>query len=86
MNTMVYMKNRCPTTALDSKTPQEAWTNAKLDVSHLKKISCKTFAHILDEKTRKLESKSIPSVFLRYCERTKAYCLMCVKTKKIIKS
>jgi hypothetical protein len=25
-------------------------------------------------------------VFLGYCERTKAYCLMCVETKRIIKS
>jgi hypothetical protein len=25
VNTVVYIKNRCPTKALDSKTPQEAW-------------------------------------------------------------
>ncbi len=46
----------------------------------------KTFVHILDEKRRKLESKSIPCVFLGYCEGSKAYCLMCVETKRIIKS
>jgi hypothetical protein len=28
----------------------------------------------------------MPCEFLRYCERTKAYRLMCVKTKSIIKS
>ncbi len=41
---------------------------------------------IPNEKISKLESKSIPYVFLGYCERTKAYRLMCVKTKRIIKS
>jgi hypothetical protein len=34
----------------------------------------------------KLKSKSIPCVFLRYYERTKAYRLICVETKRIIKS
>jgi hypothetical protein len=52
----------------------------------LRIFGCKTYAHIFDEKKRKLESKSIPCVFLRYCERTKTYHLMCEKTKRIIKS
>jgi hypothetical protein len=86
VNTAVYIKNRCPTKALDSKTPQEAWTSAKPDVSHLRVFGCKTFAEILDEKRSKLKSKSIPCVFLGYFERTKAYRLMCVETKRIIKN
>jgi hypothetical protein len=28
----------------------------------------------------------MPCVFLGYCEETKTYCLMCVKTKRIIKN
>jgi hypothetical protein len=86
VNTTVYINNRCPTKALKSKTPQEAWTSRKLDVSHLRVFSCKAFVHIPDEKRSKLVSKSMPCVFLRYCERTKAYHLMCVETKRIIKS
>ncbi len=52
-------------------------------------ISClfsSCFQYIRDEKRSKLESKSMPCVFLGYCERTKAYRLMCVETKRIIKS
>ncbi len=52
----------------------------------MKVFGCKTFAHIPDEKRSKLESKSIPYVFLGYCEGTKAYRLMCLETKRIIKS
>jgi hypothetical protein len=52
----------------------------------MKVFGCKTYAHILDEKRSKLESKSTPCVFLGYCEKTKEYCLMCVKSKRIIKS
>jgi hypothetical protein len=87
MNMAVYIKNRCPTKALDSKTLQEAWSGRKPDVSHLRVFGCKAFADdVPDEKRTKLESKSMPCVFLGYYEGTKAYCLMCVETKKIIKS
>jgi len=86
VNTVIYIKNRCPTKPLKSKTPQEAWTDRKPNVSHLRIFGCKAFAHIPDEKRSKLESKSMPCVFLGYCERTKAYRLMCVETKRIIKS
>jgi hypothetical protein len=85
VNTAVYTKNRCPTKAFDSKTPQEAWSGRKLDVSHLKVFGCKAFAHVPDEKRTKLESKSMACVFLGYYEGTKAYRLMCVETKIIIK-
>ncbi len=53
---------------------------------HLRVFGCKAFAHVPDEKRTKLESKSMPCVFLGYCEGTKAYHLMCVETKRIIKS
>jgi len=86
VNTAVYIKNRCPTKALNSKTPQEAWSGRKPDVSHLRIFGCKAFAHVPDEKRTKLESKSMLCVFLGYYEGTKAYRLMCVKTKRIIKS
>jgi hypothetical protein len=83
VNTAVYIKNQCPTKALDSKTPQEAWSGRKPDVSHLRVFGCKAFAHVPDEKRTKLESKSC---LLGYYEGTKAYHLMCVETKRIIKS
>ncbi len=41
VNTVVYIKNRCPTKALDSKTLQEAWSGRKPDVSHLGVFGCK---------------------------------------------
>ncbi len=64
VNMAIYIKNRCPTKTLDSKTPQEAWIRRNLDVSHLKVFSCKTYAHILDEMRSKLEFKSIPCMWV----------------------
>ncbi len=86
LNTVVYIKNRCPSKALNSKTPQEAWSGRKPNVSHLRVFGCKAFAHVPDEKRTKLESKSMPCVFLGYYEGTKAYRLICLETKRIIKS
>jgi IS30 family transposase len=54
VNMAVYIKNQCPTKALDSKTPQEAWSGRKPDVSHLKVFGCKAFAHVPNEKRTKL--------------------------------
>jgi len=34
-NTVVYVQNRCPHQALDSKIPEEVFISKKLDVSHL---------------------------------------------------
>ncbi len=55
-------------------------------MSHLKVFGYKAFAHVPDKKRTKLESKSMPCVFKRYYEGTKAYHLMCVETKRIIKN
>ncbi len=55
-------------------------------MSHLKVFGCKAFAYVPNEKRTKLKFKSMSCVFLGYCESTKTYCLMCVKTKRIIKS
>jgi hypothetical protein len=86
VNTTIYIKNRCPIKTLDSKTPQKTCADSKPNVSHLRVFGCKTFMHIPIEKRSKLESKSIPRVFLGYCERNKTYRLICVETKRIIKS
>ncbi len=82
----VYIKNRCPTKAFDSKTPQETWSGTKPDLFHLKIFGCITFTHVPNEKRTKLESKSMPCAFLKYYEDTKVYCLICVETKRVIKS
>jgi hypothetical protein len=86
VNTTMYIKIRCLTKALDSKAPQKTWSGRKPNVSHLIVFGCKVFAHVPDEKSTKLKSKSMPCVFLRYYESTKTYRVMCVETKIIVKN
>jgi hypothetical protein len=49
-------------------------------------FGCVAYAKVPDEKRTKLDAKAIKCLFLGYCEGTKAYRLICMTTKKIIKS
>jgi reverse transcriptase-like protein len=82
----VYTRNRCPTNALSSMTPQQAWSGKKPCVSHMRTFGCIAYAKVPDCMRTKLDAKGTKCVFLGYCEGTKAYRLMCLDTKKIIKS
>ena len=81
----MYTRNRCPTQALTSKTPQEAWSGTRPNVSHMRTFGCIAYALVPSAKRTKLDAKGIKCLFLGYCEGTKAYRLMCVETKAIIK-
>lgn len=35
MNTIVYLHNRCPTSALNNETPLKAFSGRKLGIKHL---------------------------------------------------
>ncbi|ONK55055.1 uncharacterized protein A4U43_UnF8110 [Asparagus officinalis] len=51
----VYLLNRCPTKSVKFKTPLEMWRNIKLSVNHLKVFGCIVYAHILEQKRKKLD-------------------------------
>jgi hypothetical protein len=80
-----YTRNRCPSRALPSITPEEAWSGRKPCISHMRVFGCIAYAMVPDEKRGKLDAKGTKCLFLGYCEGTKAYRLMCVQSKKIIK-
>jgi hypothetical protein len=81
-----YIRNRCPTRALQDMTPEEAWSGKKPHVSHLRVFGCIAYAKVPDEKRTKLDAKATKCLMLGYCEGTKAYRLICLETQKIIKS
>ena len=81
----VYTRNRCPTRALERMTPEEAWSGRKASVAHIRVFGCLAYAMVPDEKRSKLDAKGTKCLFLGYCEGTKAYMLICLQTKIIIK-
>jgi len=54
-------------------TPYEAWCRRKPNISHLRVFGCITYAPVRAEKRRKLDDKSVKSIFIGYCEETKGY-------------
>lgn len=86
VSTAVYLKNRAPTVAVKGKTPLEAWSGKKPNLSHLRVFGSKAFAHVPKEKRRKLDPKSIQCIMLGYCEESKGYRLWDGKNKRLLKS
>src|SRR5450631_1333284 len=82
----VYVRNRCPTKAVEGMTPEEAWSGRMPHVSHMRVFGCVAYAKVPDQRRTKLDAKGVKCLFLGYCEGTKAYRLICLETKKIIKS
>ena len=81
-----YVRNRCPTKAVEGMTPKEAWSERMLHVSHMRMFGCVAYAMVPDQRRMKLDAKGVKCLFLRYCEGTKAYRLICLDTENIIKS
>jgi transposase InsO family protein len=80
----VYLLNRSPTTSLQMKVPQEAWSGTKLNVAHLRTFGCIAYAHLPSELRRKLDDRSEKCIFTSYSETSKSYRLYNPITKKLI--
>jgi hypothetical protein len=80
--TAVYILNRSPTKALNSRTPLEVWHGRKPAVSHLRVFGClastKEFGHI-----GKLNDRSTSGVFIGYTEGSKAYRILDPVTQRV---
>ena len=71
VETSVYLLNRSPHSALNNKTPYEAWHGSKPNLGHLRVFGCRAAAHVPDELRSKSDwtSKSSPNcVFIGYSE------------------
>lgn len=76
VKTACYLINRCPSTALEFRTPQELWSGRKPINSHLRVFGCSAYAHIRQDK---LQPRAKKCVFLGYPEGTKGYRLWCIE-------
>lgn len=66
VQTIVYLLNRAPTMVLQHQTPEEVWSDHKPSVSHLRVFGCTTYMHVPAKKCKKLDSKTLPCIFLGY--------------------
>ncbi|KAK9179751.1 hypothetical protein WN943_028956 [Citrus x changshan-huyou] len=78
LSTTCYLINRCPSTAIELKTPYEVWSGKLADYTKLRIFGCTVYAHI---KQGKLEPRALKCAFLGYPSGTKGYKLWCVDLK-----
>ena len=55
----------------------------KYCIAHMCVFGCVVYAMVSDEKMSKLDAKGTKCLFFCYYKGTKAYRLMCLKTKKL---
>ncbi|KAB2614462.1 hypothetical protein D8674_037516 [Pyrus ussuriensis x Pyrus communis] len=84
VNTAVYVLNRCPTKALDKKTPFEAYNGRKPGIKHLRVFGSLYYAYIPEQQRQKLDLSSIRCVFLGYGSCEKGYKLDNIESGKVI--
>ncbi|KAF7112931.1 hypothetical protein RHSIM_RhsimUnG0178000 [Rhododendron simsii] len=78
------MKKKSPTLAVQNMTPEEAWSGQRPAVDHFRIFGCVAYAHIPDQKRKKLDDKGEKCIFLGVSDQSKAYKLYNPITKKIL--
>ena len=84
VNWCAHILNMCPTKSVKNITPEEAWSGYKPNASHLKIFGCIAYAHIPDEKRKKLDDKGETCIFVGYSNDSKAYRLYNPRSQKLI--
>ena len=69
----MYVHNRTLHRVLENKTPEEAFSGIKPEVSHLRIFSYLVYIHILKEKRTKLYPLGRKGIFVGYSESSKDY-------------
>jgi len=80
----VHILNRCPTTVVRNKTPEEAWSGVKPTVDYFRVFECITHVHIPDQHRVKLDDKSRQCVLKGVSGESKAYRLFDPVNKKVL--
>ena len=73
VNTAIYNLNRCPTKVVEGKTPYEAWTGNKSNISHLRVFGCEAFSYIVSERRKKLDKRAEKCIFVGYDNQHRGY-------------
>ena len=86
VNWSIHILNRCPILVVQNMTPEEAWSRRKPAVDHFRIFGCVAYAHIPNQKRKKLDDKGEKCSFLGVSDQSKAYKLYNPNTKKILVS
>ena len=82
INCSSYVQNIFPHKSLEDKTPFEAWSGHKPNVSHFRVFGSKAWARILPEKRKSLQAQSKESIMVGYVEYENGYKLFDPSSQK----
>lgn len=84
--TATYLKNRCPHKSVHAKTPFEALTGQKPDVTHLRVFGCEAYPLVPQGLKGKLDSKTKKGIFVGYghANGIKGYRILDTTTGRIV--
>ena len=83
-NTAIYIQNKVPHKVLGKMTPEEAFTEKKLDVGRFRIFGILAYCHIPGDTCTKLDQTLKRGYFVGYNETSKAYMIFILGTKRII--
>ena len=86
LSTTTYLPNHSPANAVHDKTPYEAWTGSKPNVSHLRIFGCNAYAPEPKDERSKLDSRTRRSIFHGHKQGVKGCCLYVKAQKRIFYS
>ena len=73
MSTAAYLRNRCPTKAVEGMTPFEALYGTKPNVKHLRAFGCVCYPLIMKDERKKLDPVARRCVLVGYGTEVKGY-------------
>jgi hypothetical protein len=82
--TAVYQQNRSPHRAVESTTPEEAFSGKKPEVGHFRIFGCITYSYVPSEKRTKLEPTTERGIFVGYSETSKDFCIYLPSLRKTV--
>ncbi|GAA5935079.1 hypothetical protein JCM1841_000793 [Sporobolomyces salmonicolor] len=81
----VFVKNRSPHAALNSKVPLAVWHGRPVRVDMLRVWGCRAWRTLSRTKS-KLDARAVPLVFVGYDGDTRAYRLLDLESQRIVRS
>lgn len=81
-----YIRNRCPSSIINNKTPYEMWYNRLPVVQNFRLFDSQCYSFIPKQQRNKLSARSRKCIFLGYSNTSKAYRLWDEEKKKFILS
>lgn len=82
-NHTAFIMNRSASSSLNGMTPEEMWTNKKVDVSDIKVFGSPVMVHIPKANRRKLDAKSVKLIFVDFDSDKKGIRCIDPKTRKL---